>query len=73
MYRPRLAPVLLRLQPSQLQQIDDERRVAAYGAIPSRCALIRMLIAEALMFRRAGRPQPRSPRGVPYPINLDDL
>jgi hypothetical protein len=69
-YRPRLVPVLLRLPPGELQQIDDERRVAAYGPIPSRCAMTRMLIREALMFRRAGRSPPKPPKGAPLPPEL---
>ena len=71
-FRPRLVPVLLRLPPDQLQKIDDERRVAACGNIPSRCGLIRMLVSEALMWRRSMRPQsPPRTKGVPF-VGLDD-
>jgi hypothetical protein len=35
-YREHLVPVLLRFPPDQLQKIDDERRVAACGNIPTR-------------------------------------
>ena len=71
-YRPRLVPVLLRLPPDQLQRLDDERRIAACGNIPSRCATIRQLLDEALMWRRSMRPKdpPRRPRGEPF-IGLD--
>jgi hypothetical protein len=71
-FRPHLIPLLLKFPEEQLQQIEDERRVAAYGAVPSRAALIRQLVSEALMFRRSMRPKkpPRS-RGTPFPISLD--
>lgn len=69
-YRPRLISVNLRLTPNQLQALDDERRVPAYGPVPSRCAMIRLMIAELLMFRRAGRPPPK-PGKAPFPIKLD--
>jgi hypothetical protein len=73
-FREPLVPVLVRFPPDQLQQLDDERRVAAFGNIPSRCGLIRSLIGEALMWRRSMRPKdpPRPARGVPFEINLDD-
>lgn len=69
-YRPRLIPVLLRFTPNQLQALDDERRVPAYGPVPSRCAMIRLMIEESLMFRRAGRPPPK-PGRAPFPFKLD--
>ena len=74
-FREPLIPLLLKFPEDQLQQIEDERRIAACGAVPSRAALIRMLIGEALMWRRSMRPQspPRPPRGVPFPpITFDD-
>jgi hypothetical protein len=71
-FRPRLCPLLLRLPPDQLQRIDDERRVAAYGNIPSRCATIRMLIDEGLSYRRAMRPKSSGPAHgkQPFPIEI---
>jgi hypothetical protein len=36
-FREPLVPLLLRLPPDQLQRVEDERRIAAYGNIPSRC------------------------------------
>jgi hypothetical protein len=69
--RPRLIRHNIQFEPGQLQQVDDERRVAAYGPVPSRAAMIRMLIAEALVFRRAGRsPPPRPAKGEPLPPAL---
>jgi hypothetical protein len=70
-FREPLIPVLLRFPPDQLQRLDDERRVAACGNILSRCATIRMLLDEALMWRRSMRPTPRPAKGVPY-IGLED-
>ena len=78
-FRPPLVPLLLRFTPDQLQRLDDERRVAACGNIPSRCATIRQLIDEALMWRRSMRPKdpPRRPKGEPFEIDTsgwpDDL
>ena len=69
-YRPRLIPLNLRFTEDQLQQVDDERRVAAHGPVPSRCALIRMLLSEALMWRRSMRDPPRRRKGVPF-VGLD--
>ena len=69
-FRERLIPVLLRLPPDQFQRLEDERRVAARGSVPSRCALIRMLLSEALMFRRSMRDPPRRTKGVPF-VGLD--
>lgn len=70
LFRPQLRSLNLRLPPDLLQKIDDERRVPAFGPILSRCATIRMLLTEALVFRRAGRAPPR-PGKVPYPIEVD--
>jgi hypothetical protein len=69
-FREPLVPLNLRLPPDQLQKIDDERRVAASGNIPTRCGLIRQLISEAIMWRRSMRDTPRKPRGVPF-VGLD--
>ena len=69
-FRPRLIRQNLQFEPSQLQQVDDERRVPAYGSVPSRAAMIRMLIAEALMFRRANRSPPPKPKRVPFEIDI---
>jgi hypothetical protein len=54
----------IRFEPGELQQIDDERRVPSYGPVPTRAAMIRMLISEALLFRRAGRSPPKPPKGA---------
>jgi hypothetical protein len=72
-FREPLIPLLLKFPEDQLQQIEDERRVAAYGAVPSRAALIRQLIVEGLMWRRSMRPKspPRAPKGVPF-VGLED-
>jgi hypothetical protein len=69
-FREPLVPLNLRLPPDQLQRLDDERRVAACGNIPTRCALIRMLLDEALMWRRSMRDPPRRSKGVPF-VGLD--
>jgi hypothetical protein len=66
-FREPLVPLLLRLPPHQFQQVEDERRVAAYGSVPTRCALLRQLIDEALAFRRAARPRSSGPgKGEPF-------
>ena len=72
-FRPHLVPVLLRFTEDQLQQVDDERRVASYGSVPSRCATIRQLVSEAIMWRRSMRPKdpPRRAKGVPF-VGLED-
>ena len=71
-YRPHLIPLLLKFPEDLLQQIEDERRIAASGPVPSRCGLIRQLISEALLWRRSMRPKkPTRSRGVPFPISLD--
>jgi hypothetical protein len=70
-FREPLVPLLLKFTPDQLQRVDDERRVAAYGNIPSRCATIRQLIDEALMWRRSMRPKDR-PKGQPFEIDVAD-
>jgi hypothetical protein len=71
-FREPLIPVLLRLPPDQFQRLEDERRVAAYGSVPTRCGLIRQLISEAIMWRQSMRPKdpPRRAKGVPF-VGLD--
>ena len=69
-YRPRLVRHNIRFTPGELQRIDEERRVPADGAVPSRAAMIRMLISEAIMVRRAGRSPPRPAKGVPFEIDI---
>ena len=73
-YRPRLVVVTLRLTPDQIAKIDAERRIPDSRGVPSRCALIRELVDEALAFRRSMRPKgpPRAPKGVPFEIDLSD-
>ena len=70
--RPRLVRHNIQFEPSQLQAIDDERRVAAYGAVPSRSAMIRQLINDGLLLRKSMRPKepPRRSKGVPF-VGLD--
>ena len=53
----------IRFAPDELQRIDDERRVASYGAVPSRSAMIRQLINDGLLLRKSLRPKdpPRRP------------
>jgi hypothetical protein len=65
-YRPRLVRQNIRFEPGELQRIDDERRVPSYGAVPSRAAMIRQLISDAILFRRANRKPPRPAKGVPF-------
>jgi hypothetical protein len=73
-YRAPLVAVLLKFTPDQLQRIDDERRVAAYGNIPSRCATIRQLLDEALLWRKTMHPKPpRRSKGAPFEIDLGDI
>jgi hypothetical protein len=73
LFRERLVRHNIRFAPDELQRIDDERRVAAYGAVPSRSAMIRQLINDGLLLRKSMRPKspPRRPKGQPY-IGLDD-
>ena len=71
-YRPPVVTFSIRMTKAQLQRVDDERRTAAYGNIPSRCATIRMLVDEGLAYRRAMRPKSSGPaRGKqPFPIEI---
>ena len=69
-FREPLIPLPLKFTPDQLQRLDDERRVAACGNIPTRCGLIRQLLDEALMWRRSMRDPPRRSKGVPF-VGLD--
>ena len=73
LFRERLVRHNIRFTPGELQAIDDERRVAAYGAVPSRSAMIRQLINDGLLLRKSMRPRdpPPRPKGVPF-IGLDD-
>jgi hypothetical protein len=71
LFRPRLVRLNIRFTPGELQRIDEERRVPSYGAIPSRAAMIRQLISEAIVFRRVNRSPPRPVKGVPFPLSLD--
>jgi hypothetical protein len=59
----------------QLERIDAERRVADARGVPSRCALFRELVDEALAFRRSMRPKdpPRQRKGEPFFIDTSDL
>jgi hypothetical protein len=72
LYRPRLVRQNIRFEPGELQRIDEERRVPSYGTVPSRAAMIRQLVAEAILFRRANREPPRPARGEPFAISLGD-
>ena len=66
-YRPQLIRLGLRVTPQQLEQLDAERRVPDCRGVPSRAALFRALVDEALAFRRAGRPRTSGPaRGEPF-------
>jgi hypothetical protein len=49
--------------------IEQEREL--YAITPTKSALIGQLITEAIAFRRANRPPPRPPKGVPFPISTD--
>jgi hypothetical protein len=70
-YRPPLIRLGLRVTPEQLQRLDAERRIADARGVPSRAALFRELVDEALSFRKASRPKSSGPgRGEPYPIDL---
>jgi hypothetical protein len=69
-FRPRLVRLLLRVTPEQLQRLDEERRVPDSRGVPTRAALFRALVDEALAFRRAHREPPGPARGVPFPIDL---
>jgi hypothetical protein len=73
-FRPQLIRLDLRVTPEQLERIDAERRVADSRGVPSRCALFRELVDEALAFRRSMRPKgpPRRPKGEPFEIDLSD-
>jgi hypothetical protein len=71
LFRPRLVRHNIRFEPGELQRIDDERRVAAYGAVPSRSAMIRQLINDGLLLRKSMRPkEPPRRKGVPF-VGLD--
>jgi hypothetical protein len=69
-FRPHLVRQNIRFEPSELQRIDDERRVPSSEAVPSRAAMIRQLIREAIAFRRANRSPPRPAKGVPFEIDI---
>ena len=72
-FREPLISLLLKFTESQLQEIEDERRTAAYGPVPSRAALIRQLINDGLLWRRSMRPKkPTRPRGVPFKFSFED-
>jgi hypothetical protein len=72
-YRERLVRHNIRFAPDEIQAIDDERRVAACGAVPSRSAMIRQLINDGLLWRRSMRPKkPARPRGVPFKFSFED-
>jgi hypothetical protein len=67
-FRPRLVRLLLRVTPQQLQRLDEERRVADSRGVPTRAALFRALVDEALAWRKAARPkEPPKPKRVPFP------
>jgi hypothetical protein len=68
-YRPHLVRLDLRVTPEQLQRLDEERRIADCRGVPSRAALFRALVDEALGFRRAMRPSggPGRARGASFP------
>jgi hypothetical protein len=44
-----------------------ERERELYAIIPTKSALVGQLLTEAISFRRANRPPPRPPKGVPFP------
>jgi hypothetical protein len=67
-FRPRLVGLFLRVTPQQLQRLDEERRVPDSRGVPTRAALFRALVDEALAWRKAARPkEPPKPRRVPFP------
>ena len=70
-FREPLVPVLLRFPPDQLQRLDDEGRVAAYGSVPTRCGLIRQLISEAIMWRSMRRIRRGGPRAFRSSVSTD--
>ena len=72
LYRPRLVRQNIRFELDELQRIDDARRAPAYGSVPSRAAMIRLLVSEGLLFRRLHGlpPKPKRPKRVPYPIDI---
>ena len=71
-YRPRLVVVTLRLTPDQIAKIDAERRIPTSTGVPSRCAVVRALVADGLAWRSIMRPKSRGPaRGKqPFPIDI---
>jgi hypothetical protein len=69
-YRPHLVRLELRVTPEQLQRLDAERRIADARGVPSRAALFRELVDEALAFRRATRPKSSGP-GHGEPLYFD--
>jgi hypothetical protein len=73
-YRPQLIRLGLRVTQEQLDRVDAERRIADARGVPSRCALFRELVDEALAWRSSMRPKSSGPaRGKqPYPIDLSD-
>jgi hypothetical protein len=56
----------LRVTPQQLERLDAERRIADSRGVPTRAAMFRALVDEALAFRRASRPKHRAARGEPF-------
>lgn len=72
-YRPHLVRLDLRVTPEQLQRLDEERRVPDSRGVPSRAALFRALVDEALAWRKVARPKSSGPgraRGAPFPIDI---
>jgi hypothetical protein len=74
-FRPHLVRLELRVTPEQLARVDAERRVEDARGVPSRSALFRELVDEALGFRRSMRPKepPRRPKDEPFFIDTSDL
>jgi hypothetical protein len=67
-FRPHLVRLELRVTPQQLERLDAERRIEDSRGVPSRAAVFRELVDEALAFRKSARPKSSGPgRGEPFP------
>ena len=64
-----ITEVYVYLSREELERVEQERRLYAFA--PSRSAVLRQLVVEGLMFRKAHRPPPPRPaKRVPFPIEI---
>jgi hypothetical protein len=64
-----ITEVYVYLSREELERVEQERRLYAFA--PSRSAVLRQLVVEGLMFRKAHRPPPPRPaKRAPLPPEL---